>query len=110
MLDYYGGSIGNALKDIYPTVQWHEPNFYRMSFLPPAVLFILCLNTYTGNYWHNPLNRRSFFDSYARAMGFDPLIASNWYSVTTAAVLRHPVSITYFVYFYVFYNFREDML
>jgi hypothetical protein len=36
MLHYYEGSIGNALKDIYPTVPWHEPNFFRMSFLPRA--------------------------------------------------------------------------
>eukprot|EP00026_Physarum_polycephalum_P002673 Phypoly_transcript_02681.p1 GENE.Phypoly_transcript_02681~~Phypoly_transcript_02681.p1 ORF type:complete len:850 (+),score=89.37 Phypoly_transcript_02681:125-2674(+) len=70
MLDYYDGSIGDALKDIYPSVPWYEPNFYR-------------------KYWHEPLNRRKFFDSYARAMGFDPLVAANWYSVTTASVLKH---------------------
>ena len=30
--------------------------------------------------WDEPENRRKFFENYAQANGFDPLIAKNWYS------------------------------
>eukprot|EP00026_Physarum_polycephalum_P002320 Phypoly_transcript_02326.p1 GENE.Phypoly_transcript_02326~~Phypoly_transcript_02326.p1 ORF type:complete len:617 (+),score=95.55 Phypoly_transcript_02326:985-2835(+) len=40
-------------------------------------------------YWtvHGEENTRRFFDDYAQAHGFDPLVAKNWYSITRQKVL-----------------------
>jgi hypothetical protein len=36
-------------------------------------------------------NTRLFFDDYAKAHGFDPLVAENWYSITRQKVLAFRV-------------------
>ena len=38
------------------------------------------INVYDDVVWDEPENRRKFFENYAQANGFDPLIAKNWYS------------------------------
>jgi len=40
-----------------------------------------------GHYQENE-NRRKFLEHFAKSNGFDPLIPSNWYDVTTTSVLR----------------------
>ena len=34
-------------------------------------------------YWSNMNNRRGVFEQIAAKFGFDPLVASNWYSFST---------------------------
>jgi len=73
VLNHYGESLGKALMDLYPEVHFDVQKFSRAS-----------LQMYSGME-----TRRKFFDEFARdTMGFDPLVAENWYSVTKASVVR----------------------
>jgi hypothetical protein len=44
-------------------------------------------------YWSSPQNRRLFFIRYAEKHGFDPLIASNWYSLSFTHLRKERVSL-----------------
>eukprot|EP00026_Physarum_polycephalum_P002873 Phypoly_transcript_02882.p1 GENE.Phypoly_transcript_02882~~Phypoly_transcript_02882.p1 ORF type:complete len:833 (+),score=72.23 Phypoly_transcript_02882:121-2619(+) len=37
--------------------------------------------------WNDVSNRRKFFENYAREIGFDPLIATNWYSQQMESIM-----------------------
>ncbi len=37
--------------------------------------------------WTIKTNRKGFFDKYAKAKGFDPLIAENWYLQTATGLV-----------------------
>eukprot|EP00026_Physarum_polycephalum_P001689 Phypoly_transcript_01691.p1 GENE.Phypoly_transcript_01691~~Phypoly_transcript_01691.p1 ORF type:complete len:1022 (+),score=174.74 Phypoly_transcript_01691:50-3115(+) len=39
-------------------------------------------------YWSDPKNRKAFFDSVAKAKGFDPLVAENWYPLTLSDFMK----------------------
>lgn len=47
---------------------------------------------FTGSYWNNEQNRKSFFCDYAASRGFDPLVSNNWYTTSTDDVLAFKVS------------------
>ena len=40
-----------------------------------------------GKYWDDTKNQRSFMMSFAQDKGFDPLVPTNWYSVSTESFL-----------------------
>jgi len=66
VLIYYEGSFIAALQDLYPTLNLDENKF---SILPK-------------NFWTSPTNQKQYFVDLAEQIGFDPLIADNWYSIS----------------------------
>eukprot|EP00026_Physarum_polycephalum_P001070 Phypoly_transcript_01071.p1 GENE.Phypoly_transcript_01071~~Phypoly_transcript_01071.p1 ORF type:complete len:1197 (-),score=193.28 Phypoly_transcript_01071:69-3659(-) len=66
VLEHHNGSFKQALIDLYP-----ELGIESFKFL-----------TLPKGYWTSEQNRKQFFDEYALAHNFDPLVAANWYSVT----------------------------
>eukprot|EP00026_Physarum_polycephalum_P000662 Phypoly_transcript_00663.p1 GENE.Phypoly_transcript_00663~~Phypoly_transcript_00663.p1 ORF type:complete len:1097 (+),score=133.55 Phypoly_transcript_00663:927-4217(+) len=64
VLKYYRYSVANALLHLYPNIG-----------LDAAVL------SRSRDHWKKIQNRKAFFDSFAKANGFDPLVPSNWYQV-----------------------------
>eukprot|EP00026_Physarum_polycephalum_P002905 Phypoly_transcript_02914.p1 GENE.Phypoly_transcript_02914~~Phypoly_transcript_02914.p1 ORF type:complete len:836 (+),score=73.69 Phypoly_transcript_02914:81-2588(+) len=68
LLKYYGG-FGKALIHNYPDIG------LDINLLPRP-----------SNYWADRGNRRKLLESYAQEVGFDPLIAANWYSVNKKSV------------------------
>lgn len=57
----------------------------------------MLINT-EGGYWTNTNNARRFFDDYASANGFDPLITENWYSISTKDIENQKVWLDYAVF------------
>lgn len=45
----------------------------------------------TDNYWTVEQHRRAFFEDFAVARVFDPLIADNWYLVSAEEILAQKV-------------------
>lgn len=90
VLAYHKSSLSQALKDLFPEVEWDRNKFSYSSKLVPSTcdstseLFNLILS---DGYWQDPQNRRKFMDEYAKARNFDPLVPHNWYSVSRADVL-----------------------
>jgi len=39
-------------------------------------------------YWFGPQHRRRFFEDFAKAKGFDPLVPKNWYTVSIDTILQ----------------------
>eukprot|EP00026_Physarum_polycephalum_P001929 Phypoly_transcript_01932.p1 GENE.Phypoly_transcript_01932~~Phypoly_transcript_01932.p1 ORF type:complete len:927 (+),score=132.48 Phypoly_transcript_01932:220-3000(+) len=66
VIGVYQGSLSKALMTLYPNIGLTLKGFRR----------------YPKSYWDHEINRKEFFTQYAKKMGFDPLDASNWYSVT----------------------------
>eukprot|EP00026_Physarum_polycephalum_P002997 Phypoly_transcript_03006.p1 GENE.Phypoly_transcript_03006~~Phypoly_transcript_03006.p1 ORF type:complete len:734 (+),score=100.03 Phypoly_transcript_03006:377-2578(+) len=66
VLFYYNHSLSKALMSLFPEVPFVLSKF----------------KNFVHGYWKSRQNRKDFFDSYAKKLGFDPLIASNWYSVS----------------------------
>eukprot|EP00026_Physarum_polycephalum_P000368 Phypoly_transcript_00368.p1 GENE.Phypoly_transcript_00368~~Phypoly_transcript_00368.p1 ORF type:complete len:1106 (+),score=136.69 Phypoly_transcript_00368:1680-4997(+) len=67
------GSVKNALLAVFkfedvPTV--YQPKYY----------------------WRNAGTRRKFFERFAAKNGFDPLIATNWYNLNRAKIIKDPDS------------------
>jgi hypothetical protein len=57
-----------------------------------SIIFtILALPINIEKYWNVQDNRRNYFNDYARKIGFDPLIPTNWYSVSAHSILSEKV-------------------
>lgn len=54
-------------------------------------------------YWHRLVNRRKFFENYAKEQGFDPLVPENWYSQPIQNLMELKV---YNLFVFVFIIFR----
>lgn len=54
-------------------------------------------NKMLENHFQSAENRKKFFDEIAREKGFNPLVASNWYSISRLEVLARKVIIFYYV-------------
>jgi len=72
LLHHFGGSYMRALIVAYPELNLKLQNF----------------SNFTDNNWKNPMHRRQFFDQFASANGFDPLVALNWYSIRLTEVAK----------------------
>eukprot|EP00026_Physarum_polycephalum_P001930 Phypoly_transcript_01933.p1 GENE.Phypoly_transcript_01933~~Phypoly_transcript_01933.p1 ORF type:complete len:924 (+),score=109.23 Phypoly_transcript_01933:169-2940(+) len=72
ILDFYGGSAKKAIKHVFPELNIQLDQF------PTA----------PHNYWLEKSNRRKHFEKFAKARGFDPLIAANWNEVSVADFIK----------------------
>eukprot|EP00026_Physarum_polycephalum_P001538 Phypoly_transcript_01540.p1 GENE.Phypoly_transcript_01540~~Phypoly_transcript_01540.p1 ORF type:complete len:1069 (+),score=95.14 Phypoly_transcript_01540:45-3251(+) len=61
VLSYHKGSISQALLELFPNIGLDKSTLY------------------TKSLWNEASDRRNFFEEYAKANGFDPLTATNWY-------------------------------
>eukprot|EP00026_Physarum_polycephalum_P002139 Phypoly_transcript_02143.p1 GENE.Phypoly_transcript_02143~~Phypoly_transcript_02143.p1 ORF type:complete len:817 (+),score=78.77 Phypoly_transcript_02143:221-2671(+) len=64
LLDYYEGSFVEALLHLYPQIGLDRSAFFGTKSV------------------------RKFFDEFARENGFDPLVAQNWYQVSTSDIRK----------------------
>eukprot|EP00026_Physarum_polycephalum_P001094 Phypoly_transcript_01095.p1 GENE.Phypoly_transcript_01095~~Phypoly_transcript_01095.p1 ORF type:complete len:1190 (+),score=164.67 Phypoly_transcript_01095:101-3670(+) len=64
ILSMYGSSLSQALAQVYPEVDIDAAKFKFIE----------------KQYWKDVDNQRAFFIDLAKAKGFDPLLAKNWYS------------------------------
>jgi len=58
-----------------------------MDLYPNIGLDKLGFSVLSHGHWAEEDNRKQFFDQFAKDNEFDPLVASNWYTVTTAMVI-----------------------
>jgi len=72
----FGGSFTRALQDVFPQIQ----------------LTISKFNIPGKRFWRLESNRKTFFDQFAQDNAFDPLIASNWYSVKSEKIIARKFS------------------
>eukprot|EP00026_Physarum_polycephalum_P003286 Phypoly_transcript_03296.p1 GENE.Phypoly_transcript_03296~~Phypoly_transcript_03296.p1 ORF type:complete len:460 (+),score=53.46 Phypoly_transcript_03296:645-2024(+) len=72
VLSRHGYSVVKALLSIYPSIGLDESKFTIMK----------------KRYWDSPTNRKYFFDKFAAGRNFDPLLASNWYTVRQHEVMQ----------------------
>eukprot|EP00026_Physarum_polycephalum_P001329 Phypoly_transcript_01330.p1 GENE.Phypoly_transcript_01330~~Phypoly_transcript_01330.p1 ORF type:complete len:878 (+),score=128.72 Phypoly_transcript_01330:456-3089(+) len=62
VIQYHNNNMAKALIDLFPNIGLEERRFQSQSF------------------YHEAKMRRSFFEKYAKAHGFDPLSPDNWYA------------------------------
>jgi len=60
VLSCHGGSLSNALTDLFPTIAFDKAKFQ-------------------GVWGEAADKKKEFLENYARQKGFDPLVADNWY-------------------------------
>eukprot|EP00026_Physarum_polycephalum_P006606 Phypoly_transcript_06655.p1 GENE.Phypoly_transcript_06655~~Phypoly_transcript_06655.p1 ORF type:complete len:580 (+),score=87.68 Phypoly_transcript_06655:116-1741(+) len=60
----YNGSLARALLDVFPDIGLDKSSFKFLQI----------------THWSDVENRRRFFLDFSRKLGFDPLVAKNWYS------------------------------
>lgn len=48
-----------------------------------------------GYHWREAKNTRNFLDKFAQENQFDPLVAGNWYPISTIAIRKAKVNIQY---------------
>eukprot|EP00026_Physarum_polycephalum_P001164 Phypoly_transcript_01165.p1 GENE.Phypoly_transcript_01165~~Phypoly_transcript_01165.p1 ORF type:complete len:960 (+),score=125.04 Phypoly_transcript_01165:678-3557(+) len=70
VLALYNKSFIKALLDAFPDIGLDDSRFPNIS----------------RGYWENVGNRRIFFDNFAKERGFNPLVPTNWYSVSPKSV------------------------
>jgi hypothetical protein len=104
------GSVSKTLMEVYPDIGLDERKFGTMtrilfspslplslsspsSSLPPLPFssLYLPLKVNIEGYWHDPKNKRKFFDNVAAKQGFNPLNPENWYSLEYSAILNEKV-------------------
>eukprot|EP00026_Physarum_polycephalum_P000635 Phypoly_transcript_00636.p1 GENE.Phypoly_transcript_00636~~Phypoly_transcript_00636.p1 ORF type:complete len:901 (-),score=99.66 Phypoly_transcript_00636:59-2761(-) len=71
LIRFYNGSYTAALLDLYPDIGLARHK------LP------------VSNFWNDLRNQRKFFERVAQKKGFDPLVPSNWYKVTTVDLAEY---------------------
>lgn len=65
-----------------------QANSYTLLVCTQFTLMAFQLINLVGSYWQVSDNRKRFFDSFATRKEFDPLIAFNWYSVSSTDVME----------------------
>eukprot|EP00026_Physarum_polycephalum_P008336 Phypoly_transcript_08418.p1 GENE.Phypoly_transcript_08418~~Phypoly_transcript_08418.p1 ORF type:complete len:268 (+),score=33.53 Phypoly_transcript_08418:1-804(+) len=66
VVKYYSMNIPKTLAELFPEIGLDQSKFFV--------------------WWKNPANRRRALESYASELGFDPLIAQNWYKQSSSSV------------------------
>ena len=99
--------MASALVDIYPSIGLDKKKitpismcislpllfFSYSALLSHLSLLPFLLITLLGKeYWSYAINRRYFFDTYAKANNFDPLFPINWYNVTYDSLATRKVT------------------
>ena len=92
ILKAYGGSVGRAISNIFPNLGFNIRSYYRLHCKYLSIVTISSPSPHTeisghpSRYWRVPENRRDFFDELSRKLGFDALIAENWYTLAKSQV------------------------
>eukprot|EP00026_Physarum_polycephalum_P004657 Phypoly_transcript_04679.p1 GENE.Phypoly_transcript_04679~~Phypoly_transcript_04679.p1 ORF type:complete len:669 (+),score=68.95 Phypoly_transcript_04679:107-2113(+) len=73
---WYGGKIGHALEHLFPDIGFSKEKYYQYHWT-------------RGKFYEQSSNRRHFFKQIAKKLGFDPLVAENWYSTGRYAFTSH---------------------
>ena len=84
-----------ALADLFPNIGLEKPKFFALCILYPISLF--CSFAYllfiAASYYFR-VNRKKFFESYARANNFDPLNPNQWYAQSPEKLLALKVPLS----------------
>ena len=98
VLDRYKGSLINALVHVYPSVTFNELMINSsMSLFQIFLSFVSLYHElnyiveHSNDYWSESKNRRAFFMNIAAIMKFDPLVPSNWYSISKSTIKSYKV-------------------
>lgn len=95
-MNYYTGSLVKALVHAYPEIGFNENKF---PFVSSRQLLIVIIDEMTNctleYYWQDKSNRRKLLEEYAVSKKFDPLIPTNWYSITFRDLLKFKVWIIF---------------
>ena len=102
VLDRYKGSLINALVHVYPSVTFNDLMINSSMLMSPLffIFFFSFVSLYhelnyiaehSNDYWSEPKNRRAFFMNIAAIMKFDPLVPSNWYSISKSTIKSYKV-------------------
>ena len=59
--------------------------FYLLCFLPLFLMF------FTANHWKHVSNQKRFFEDFAKANNFNPLVPTRWYNVSSKQILKTQV-------------------
>jgi hypothetical protein len=90
-LRHYNGGLIRALSDVYPSIGLDPLRFKKVASITPVLpaIFIPCFtHPIKVKYRTEPNNLRKMIDNIAKRLGFDPLIAENWYSVSQIEMLK----------------------
>lgn len=69
--------------------------------MPNIITINLIYHIYIkGNYWKSVANRLENFTTFAKNMGFDPMVAENWYFITFFDIMSENKV------FYFYYNIK----
>lgn len=79
----------NLLLQAFPDIGLEEKKFSVLPCMRGIVLFLT--NIIQVGFWLDLQNRRDFFDEFAAANKFDPLVAKNWYSVPKERIIERKV-------------------
>lgn len=104
VLVYYSGDLIGALIDVFPDVTFEVWNFENVPGIKKKKKQIIHKQKYiqnnllfdTDKYWRDANNRKKWFIKLANKMEFDPLVASNWYSLPSINVAEFSVCKNYF--------------
>lgn len=104
VLVYYSGDLIGALIDVFPDVTFEVWNFENVPGIKKKTKQIIHKQKYiqnnllfdTDKYWRDAKNRKKWFIKLANKMEFDPLVASNWYSLPSINVAEFSVCKNYF--------------
>jgi hypothetical protein len=97
----------SAVVDAYPNIGLDQSKFILTPSMIALSEVITCVSKTdsfikTETYWLAPNNHKIFFDNFAKARGFDPLKAHNWYSVSKDDIKTRMVCPVYILFrFYV---------
>lgn len=79
MVSYHNNSLSEALFDLFGLNT--QVDQFTQCISCKILVINLSLRCAASDHWKSVVNRRNFFLDFARSNQFDPLIASNWFSV-----------------------------
>lgn len=89
-MSYYQDNRTAALTQLFPELEFDETKFVNLWSMPIYYYFVIVIKSlthYSENYYADAVNRKKIFDKFAKSRGFDPLVAENWYSITSEDIL-----------------------
>lgn len=80
VLPYYNDNVTKALLDLFPNIGFSPLKMFRNGIIIiNSHFYYNYINNIFIGIWDKSINRRQFFEKYAKEKGFDALIPDHWY-------------------------------
>ena len=108
MISYHNNSVAQAIRELFPYIGLDQSKFWSRGMKNSVILhsyfyyyLLFCLFCFSNNLagiWKDKMNRRKFFEHYAKANEFEPEDKDAWYAHPIGNITADKVNCSSFLF------------